>query len=657
MTTVTWTQDVNGNYEVSSPEHLKQIMNQGTLYTDAGSFPTDYWNANYIQTADVDLLSESTDIEPIGNNSIRFTGEYDGGEYAISNWSYIDTSNVEDHVGLFGYTETGVLKNMRLSGVYHLQGFTQFGGFLVGYARANIFNIVCDFDVGTSITRAGGVTSFVNFGCLIGRTQGSTSNRLVLTGVDLNGNIDLSIDENIEPAYVAGIVGAMIDTDASLMRITATISGLVGTSTGGVTAVLNASSITNSINAMTGNISGSTTFAGGIIGSGHNSHSLNNVVNSMTGDIVSSTGSSGGILGRSLSTGTYESCFNYMAGDISGNNAGGIVGIADSTSTVPNSINAMNGNVENSVRGSGTISGSVAVNTNFGLTFTSNTSGTSTALTGFLTLAEFPDLPYFLISGSDTIGNSYEYDFVFANLGGNNSFSTTHLIISGSVGTFQDGVVPVIPPLSLVPRPINILVKIGDVLGALGYNVTIEGPAGGEITVLSGVTTLEHTITGLVPETAYTIKLYVDTGSGYILQEELATMTSTNIAANYDINDFVEDGVVNLSSLPEVTISSINAVMNELFTTGDLVNVYISDKLASFINLGDTLSIEAIDGVLLPFGEASGSGQGVSVVLSDTTTVGIDYDDTVNTITVNGVVYFPGDTFILDGKKVRMIDY
>ena len=632
-------------------------MNQGTLYTDASSFPTDYWNVKYVQTADIDLLSESTDIEPIGNNSYRFFGEYDGGGYAISNWSYNDISNVEDYVGLFGYTENGVLKNMRLSGVYHLQGFTKFCGFLVGLAESDIFNIVCDFDVGTSITRAGGVTSFVNFGCLIGRIRGtSSSNRVVLTGVDLNGNIDISLGENVDEKNVGGIAGLLLNTDASLIRITATISGLVGSSTGGIAGAINASSISNSINAMTGDILGSD-FAGGIIGNIVGANSSNNVVNSMTGDIVSTTGSSGGIMGISLSTGAYDSIFNYMTGDISGNNAGGIVGISDSTSTVPNSINAMNGNVENSVLGSGTINGSVTVNTNFGLTFTSNTSGTSTALTGFLTLAEFPDLPYFLISGSDTVGNSYEYDFVFANLGGNNSYSTTHLIISGGVGAFQDGTVLVVLPLSLVPRPINILVKIGDVLGALGYNVTIEGPTGGEITVLFGVITLEHTITGLVPETAYTIKLYVDTGPGYVLQEELVTATLSNIAANYDINDFIEDGVVNLSSLPEATISSINAVMNELFTTGDLVNVSLSDKLASFINLGDTLSIEAIDGVLLPFAEASGSGQGVSVVLSDTTTVGIDYDDTVNTITVNGVVYFPGDTFILDGKKVRMVDY
>lgn len=124
-------------------------------------------------------------------------------------------------------------------------------------------------------------------------------------------------------------------------------------------------------------------------------------------------------------------------------------------------------------------------------------------------------------------------------------------------------------------------------------------------------------------------------------------------------NEFVEDGVINLSSLPENTISNVNEVMNELFTTGDLVSVSLYKlKLTSFINLGDELSLEAINGVLLPFEETSGTGQAVSVVLSDgSTRVSINYDDTVNTINVNGVVYYPGDSFIMDGKKVSVVEY
>lgn len=69
MTSVTWVQDGSGNYEISSVEHLKQLMNKGTLYTDSGSFPVDYWGSgtSYIQTTDLDLMGDSTNIKTIGS--------------------------------------------------------------------------------------------------------------------------------------------------------------------------------------------------------------------------------------------------------------------------------------------------------------------------------------------------------------------------------------------------------------------------------------------------------------------------------------------------------------------------------------------------------------------------------------------------------------
>lgn len=77
----------------------------------------------------------------------------------------------------------------------------------------------------------------------------------------------------------------------------------------------------------------------------------------------------------------------------------------------------------------------------------------------------------------------------------------------------------------------------------------------------------------------------------------------------------------------------------------------------SFINLGDTLPIKEINGVVLPFESSTGNGQEVTITLSDDATdVPILYDDTVNTITVNGIVYSPGESFILDGRKVTVLD-
>lgn len=452
--------------------------------------------------------------------------------------------------------------------------------------------------------------------------------------------------------------------DISLLRNMATFpSGIGGGALGAglIGQMGNVTTLSDSINTMTGDITG-TSAAGGLVGTVGGTHSITNVVNSMTGNIIATaSGYAGGITGESESGGTYDSLFNYMTGDISAGslNAGGIVGLSTSSSSFTNSINVMNGNTGRSVKGTGSVSGDVTIDTNFGLTYGSNLNGTTTPLTGFLTLTEFPDLPYFLISGTDTVGNSYEYEFVFSNLGGNNSYSTTHFIISQGVGTFQDGVDPP-PPLIVTPRATNIPVSFDAVSGAIGYNVTIEGPTGGEITVLSGVTTLEHNITGLDPETQYTIKLYADTGTGYALIEEEVSTILPNVAANYDIMDF-EDvyGVTDLASLDATTLSNIAGVLTELVNAGDVVNVSIegSDVATTFVESAGVVDLANVDGILLPFESSGTAGQTISLTLSDTTTVPVTYDEVHNTITVETVTYSDGDAIYLDGNKLEVFDY
>lgn len=60
------------------------------------------------------------------------------------------TDDTIANVGLFGFTQTGTLKNMKLREVWKVAGFTDSSAFFVGRTFNNdIYNIDCVFDVGT----------------------------------------------------------------------------------------------------------------------------------------------------------------------------------------------------------------------------------------------------------------------------------------------------------------------------------------------------------------------------------------------------------------------------------------------------------------------------------------------------------------------------
>jgi len=328
----------------------------------------------------------------------------------------------------------------------------------------------------------------------------------------------------------------------------------------------------------------------------------------------------------------------------------------------------------------------VVPNTNFGLTYSSNIWDRGT-FSGLLTNPDFSDLPYFDLTGTDSHGNSYDFYFVFANLSGNSSYSSyTHVILhrQGQIDTplnvnfsvpennttlyvtyMNAGTNDVLQPnlqISLAPgtwnvevRVINIKIGIGEVPGASSYRLTYEGPNGMEISAFSGFTDFSKNIVNLDPETQYTIRLYADTGNGYEMTQSFSTTTLANSSSNFVVADFVEDDIFNLRTINKDTRTELNDVMNELFNTGDIVNVSTYEKL-SFVKRSESLAIKNVNGVLLPF-DAVNTGQTVSLVLSDSTNVPVVYDESINTITVGSTTYNPGDAFVLDGRKVSVLDY
>lgn len=605
---LTWTQDGSGNYEISSAEHLLQLMNEGTLYTDAGTSPTEYYSSSYVQTVDVDLASHHANIKPI-NGPSAFSGSYDGNLYNISNWSYSSTDTTE-RVGLFGYL-TGPAKRIRLSGTWSLSG-ARLAGFLAGQSGGDIFDIEADFSEGTSFSQTGAIN--MTSGMLIGLHGGGD-----VYGVTVRGTIS-STQAN---GHMGGVFGDLRVTATMCRNLAYFPNGLnggAGKACGGICGVQQGN-LFKSVNAMVGNITASE--AGGIAGVAYGV--TDSCVNSMTGDI-SGTSHAGGIVGRHVSFGSeafsVTRALNYMTGDISGS---GLVGFFDSVSgsttlSISKSVVAMNGTVGETVRSTADFTPSpieVTVDTSFGLQSSGNTYGLATMVSdpSLLYHADFPDLPYFTMEETDPDGTSYKWDFIYGNIGGKYPLYS-HLSVHRSDVSF-----PLATDFDLA------------VTNTTTY-MTYANRSDEHLYVNPSLPIIETIATGVYDRFTGLI-FYI------VYQKEDLYIGESDV---YDISD-------------PVVAASINE--NNFFTTGDNVRVSLpgASKLDTvFVKRGDTIDVSDVDAVLVPFEESVVDAQEVTIQLTDTTLVSATFDAGSGTVTLLGNTYSNGQGFLMDGKKVTVKD-
>lgn len=709
--TVTWVRDANNRLEVSSAAHLVQIMNKGAVYHSDGAIPSssNYWSssANYIQTADIDLAGVHANIQRIGNDTSTFQGLYDGGNFKISNWSYDNSDNAELYAGLFGYCQYGTLQNIRLAGVWTLGGFGSSGGFLCGLLKGSSFNEACiydcdgDFDTGSTI---GGGLGFGSAPMVGVSTLGT------IRGLTVRGNIHLPV--SAKPR--GGVIGSASDGVISQVRNLATFSSIRSSdSAGGIIGYIGSKlKLSDLLSAMTGNIIASNR-AGGIIGNvrySQGSPVFDNFVNAMTGSISASH--AGGMFGQVYAISgskfmRFTRMVNYMTGNITGSRPGGVMGYFESSATgdvsydLDNSIVGMNGAVAHAVvayEKTPLSTVDAVVNTDFGMSFTTNIYTPATSVgAGFIEHPVFTNLPY--------TGNDYGWDFVYANLAGNPKYSAyTHASLhTGTVSSpffadfgaveaspvgrhltfanantgelFTDGSITVVvtdattvleysmSSLDVRAGPINIVVDVLPVQGAVALKLTTyQAAVGVEQTVFSGFLSGRKHIKSLEPETEYTLRLYADSGAGYVLEETSIVSTLSNTAENYELGDFVENGKVKLHGLKPQAKERVSGVMNDLFATGDTIEIETSVGKkryadAKFVNRGGTSRVRDTDALLIPFDAESGSAQNISLQREDDSLAVVTYNESENTIVVESVVYAPGDTFIIDERKCTVVEY
>jgi hypothetical protein len=225
---------------------------------------------------------------------------------------------------------------------------------------------------------------------------------------------------------------------------------------------------------------------------------------------------------------------------------------------------------------------------------------------------------------------------------------------------------PADPSLFMVtPSPISLRVVWQEALGATSYSLRYTvGEKGASPTVISAVestTRLGHTLRNLPSASPYTLYLYhsVDNTDPSILIGSGTYYTLGNEPGNYDRSGFQDDsGGFDLSGFSAASLSSLDEVLNDIFDTGDEIQLNIGSKKTKtrFVKRGESVAVE--DGASLAFGfvPSAGAGQSATITLSDSSNVTVEFDEATEEVTIDGTKLTSGQSIVLDGKKVTVVD-
>lgn len=272
-----------GVYLISSPDEL-MWFDKNAKMTDSAKLLADITINEDVSGSDA--TSQKYKWTPIGTDSSKYTGRFDGNGHTISGL-YINSTAV--NTGLFGYVgAAGEIKNVTISDsvITSTQNYT---GAVVGDSKGNITN--CHTTATTRVTGAN---------------------------------------------YVGGIVGEL-DSNMSLAQCS-NAGEVQGTGTSGYAGGIAGRVQSNASNALTdsyntGRITGVAN-VGGIAGRLYNGGGIQNVYN--TGSVSASKGVAGGIVGA-FRYGTLKNAYN--AGLVEASTNGGVAGRlewADGPKTVQN---------------------------------------------------------------------------------------------------------------------------------------------------------------------------------------------------------------------------------------------------------------------------------------------------------------------------------
>ena len=318
-----WAQEFDGAGTADNPYLINNKEDLARLAVLVNEGNTEYRDAAYRLTADIDLAGDNW--VPIGTSDNPFQGQFDGDNHTIHNLTIKGTGIT--YAGLFGYVDSAnsEFKNLKfVGGEIQIDGNSDsnsYAGFLVGYINNEGKGVDNCSSTGNVTTTA---YDYSYVGGLVGRTYSSISNchstgdiMVTSVSVSLAGGLVGETDSSINDCYAMG------DVTATSLSLSAVAGGLVGFSE----SIINCYA-TGDVMVMSAS---PYSYAGGLTGRTHSPiNSCYAIGNATT--TASSQAFSGGLIGRTSSS--ISDC--YATGDAAATAfyesfAGGLVGQAGSS--------------------------------------------------------------------------------------------------------------------------------------------------------------------------------------------------------------------------------------------------------------------------------------------------------------------------------------
>ena len=338
------TSDYIGYYVISNASQLydfAELVNSGTTNANAVLMNDITVNNSVLKTDGSGALngdgSNFTVWTPIGTNTNKYEGTFDGKGHTISGLYYNNNESSNVNIGLFGYASNATIKNTSIADSYF--SAYQYVGGICGYVTGgdsritnchNSATIYADF----TNSGAGGICGALDYKSTTAIIEGCHNAGYISGKMRYVGGIcGIFSSGKIKECYNIGKVYSKGNNDVSS-----------DASTGGIAGYMkNSSSIENCYN--TGNVESYAKFAGGIVG--YMNSTSNSVTNSYNTGEIKGNEKTGGICGyrgtitNSYNTGTIKGGFetggicgsdcavsySYNTGAITGSNSvGGITG-------------------------------------------------------------------------------------------------------------------------------------------------------------------------------------------------------------------------------------------------------------------------------------------------------------------------------------------